>query len=310
MFTIPDTFRYSYADEIALEYQQLMSRLEPYVTVISEVGLGWVGTKLGAGDDEGTEIIADGGDTNPTGVNAEVRHITARSFKVPKILKRLEMQGVGAAGNQYTENVKRNQMATAARDTDRIIIGAMLGPMRTGQDGLTTVNLNPAHVVAVDYVHSGVAANSGLTPAKITEIIRRLTSAEVTGQDVDQDQEVYLALGSKQIQDLQNNPLIMNNQNLYAQLNGLREGQVLNILGIMLKRVSDNILPIDPATGIRTCIAWVRSAVYFNRASDVEIRMDVLPTKEHSVQIVAYYSFGGGRMDELGVLPVYCDEVL
>lgn len=307
-YTIPDSFQYAYSDELVAEYQQLMSRLESCVTIVSSggSGRGWVGGKLGKGSDAGTEIIADGGSTNPKRIDSQTRHIGSTPFKEPFFLGRLEMQGVGAAGNTYTENVKRNIVATMNRDVDRMIIKGMLNPMRVGQDGLNTVTLDSARVVAVNYVFTGVSANAGLTPAKITEIIRILTSDEVTGQDVDTNQEVYLAVGTAQIQDLQNNPLIMNNQYLYAALSGLRVGQVMEVLGIQLKRVSDKILPVS--AGVRQCIAWVRSAVYFNRVADLDIKMDVLPEKEHSTQIVGYYTFGAGRMDELGVLPVYCDE--
>lgn len=308
-YEIPEAFRYSYNDDIRMEYQQLYSRLEDVVTRVSGMGRSWVGTKIGKGADYATEIVADGGETNPQRTDIQIRHIYATPYKIPNYLPRVQMLNLGAAGNQYTEGVKKNQMATMARTTDRTIVNGALAAMRVGQDGQDTIELDPDYSVAVDYVRQGAAADSGLTPAKISRANFLFEDNEVAGQGTDSDTSgVTLWIAPAQKQDLLNNPLIMDNQMLFASLEGLREGQVMSVLGTRIRLVSAKILPFDPETKVRTCLLINKDDVYLNDAEPPHCMVDVQPQYEHRTQIVTYACCGAGRMDEKGVLKVYCYE--
>lgn len=307
-YTISDMFRRVYNKELRAELQVRTSRLESRVTIVSEVGRSFVGSKIGKGSDFGTEIVTALGDTNPTGINFDIRHIYAKQYKEANILDRNQMLNVGDIGNQATAQIRANHLAVVARRQDKTILEGARGPVKCGQDGLDTVTLPDDNTVAVDFALEGDAVNTNLTPVKLSELIRLLSSEEVTGQNADQQYDIFLAVGASQIQALQNNPLIMTNTMLYAELGGLREGQVCCVLGVQLIKVWEKLLIYDPVTKIRECIGWIKPSVYLNLGEAAYTLMDILPGKNHATQFVTYWQVGAGRMDEVGVYRVMCDE--
>jgi hypothetical protein len=194
-------------------------------------------------------------------------------------------------------HVRAHAMA-ANRNIDDVIIEAATGTAYIGETGTTAVDLAAANQVAVTYVESGSAVNSGMTIAKLRRAKFLLDSQEV------EDDMRFIAVTAKQIQDLLATTEVTSSD--YNTVKALVAGQINTFLGFTFVR--SQRLDLVTATDVRSCIAWHKDGLLLGVGQGRKARMDILPTQNHTIQIRTTEVVGATRMEEVRVVEIFCDE--
>lgn len=173
---------------------------------------------------------------------------------------------------------------------------AALGTSYSGETGVTPETLPAGQQVAVNYVESGSAANSGLTLGKLRKANSLFGLAEV-----DENEPRVMAVTQLQLDDLLKTVEVTNNQ--YNAVQALVDGVVDKFMGFTFKRV--NSLPV--ASGVRSCVAWVKSGIWYNMG-ERKTHIDVLPQQNHTMQVRLVGDFAATRSEEAKVVQIFCAE--
>lgn len=191
-----------------------------------------------------------------------------------------------------------NAMYALGRKQDDVIIESFFDSAYTGKTGSAIVAFPSSNVIAVNYVESGSAANSGLTIGKLRRAKEQMDAAEV-----DPDEERYIGVTAKQVTDLLRTTEVTSSD--YNTVKALVEGKVDTFMGFKFVR-TERLLTDDNA--YRRLPVWVKSGVLF--ASGEEINVDIGPRrdKRNSIQVYVNGTFGATRMDEPKVLEIKCLE--
>jgi len=183
------------------------------------------------------------------------------------------------------------------RTVDDEIIAAFDATRYIGEDGTTTDAFPSSQSVAVDYVASGAAANSGLTMAKIRRAAKLLNVAEIPKS------ERYFAYTAQQLDNLLATTEATSRD--YSEMQALKDGKITYFMGF--NWIDSERLPIVTATDVRSCFAWHKSAIKMAEGPK-KVHMDILPTRRHASQIRTVARVGAVRTENVKVVRVYCDE--
>lgn len=296
---VPDAFPNLYSDQWRLGVQQLSSRLESYVNTEIIHGEGKRYQKIAPFT--ARQITTRFGDTNPDDIDVEFRWLYVNFKDVAHIVDRREAMQLGSVGSPHSQ-ILRGQLAAAGRDRDKTLIDGIRGTVQSGKTGATGIALPAAQKISVALG----AADSNLNFAKVIEAMRLLGSANVTGQDVENQSPVTMIISHNQIAALLSETKFTSTD--YSELRRLHTGEVVNLMGMAIKAVSPDLLPYDSSTKIRSCYAFARSAVVFGIAENPQAWVDELPTKRHDVQLRTEWGWGCTRIDDEGVIEIPCDE--
>jgi len=198
-----------------------------------------------------------------------------------------------------TQGYAQAQAWALGRKMDSEIIRAASGTAYTGKTGSSTQAFDTTNQrVAVNYVESGAAANSGLTIGKLRQARYILESNEVleTGE-----QPVFVCT-AKQMQDLLRTTEITSVD--YNSVKALVNGHVDTFLGFRFVRTE----LLTASSGTRTCLAYVPSGILLGVAEDVKVRISERSDKNYSIQVYSEATFGATRMWEEAVVEVLCAE--
>lgn len=301
--SVPDGFPNQYDDEWRIEMQQLDSRLAPFVDTFPLNAEGKRFQRLPKVT--ARQITTRHGDTNPDDIDAEYRWCYVNFKDSAHILDELEVKQLGSVGSPHVQIMKL-QKAAARRDQDKTLIEGIRGTVQSGKTGSTPISFaSECASIAVNYVDSGTAANSGMTFSKLLEVSTRFGLADVGGQDVENSFAGCVVLTHRQIKDL------LREEKMTSADYGLQRlltGQVVGFAGLAIKAVTPDLLPHNVATDVRSCYAFAREAVAFGIAMDPYARVDVLPQKSHAVQLRSVWGWGCTRLDGDGVIEILCDE--
>ena len=160
----------------------------------------------------------------------------------------------------------------------------------------TSTALPASQKVAVNYVESGTAANSGLTIAKL-----RRAKFILDSNEVDEEEERIIVVSAKQLQDLLRTTEVTSAD--YNTVRALVDGAVNTFMGFKFRRTQ--LLPV--ATNVRSCYAYVKSGIVLAERG-LKTHMDVRTDLSHSLQIRSVASLGATRMEEKKVVEIACDE--
>ncbi|MBK8772885.1 MAG: hypothetical protein IPM06_20980 [Rhizobiales bacterium] len=195
--------------------------------------------------------------------------------------------------SQYTET-----MAMAlGRSMDDEIIAAADGTAYTGVDGSTATAYDTSMTVAVTTRAPGVtSANYGLNVAKILAAGERLGT-----NNVDQDDEKYLIINSRQVTSLLNDTRISSADFNLAR--PLMSGQVAEFGGF--KIVVCNRIVTD-SNDYDKCLFWAKGGMKLGLGQDIMTRVSERDDKGYSTQIFAKMTIGATRMEEVRVGYIEC----
>ena len=187
-----------------------------------------------------------------------------------------------------------NASFALGRAYDDEIITKAFATAYTGKEGGTSVSFPSANVVAV--------GASGMTLAKLLAIKEILDD-----NDVDPEEERYIAVASKQIQDmLKINEFVSADFNtVKALVAGARTP--FGFMGFTFIPISASLLDVD-SNSYRRVIAWAKNGL--GLAIGQDITTDISPDikKNMSILIQAHISCGSSRVDEDKVVECKCDE--
>tara|TARA_R110000803_G_scaffold78629_2_gene143830 strand:- start:533 stop:1459 length:927 start_codon:yes stop_codon:yes gene_type:complete len=196
------------------------------------------------------------------------------------------------------------------RAKDEEVITAATGTAfadTSGGGSVSAVVLPSTSKIAVNYVASGAATNSGLTLAKLIKAKSNLTKSEVPNGT-----RMFLAVTQQQVDDLLNNVSQVSSSD-YAAVKALVNGDVSYFAGLEFIRMgsaaaNSAALALNVGTDVRTCFAYAQvgllRAMGQDASSDISLRAD----KNNAVQVYSNMSVGATRLQEEYVQEILCDE--
>jgi hypothetical protein len=293
---LPEHFQTQFADNWEHLLQQKESRLEGKVRRATIKGKERNFSQLGKS--KMRLITTRNGVTIPSDTAMAKRWVRPKGYDEVTFIDEFDKIALGELPAPESEHVQSHSMA-AKRTMDEVIIAGLEGTAYIGETGTDAVDLGAGQKVAVDYVISGVAANSGLTLAKLTRAKYILDKNEVEAEDR------YFIHTAKQLQDLLNNVVEIKSSD-YNNVKALVDGKVSRFLGFDF--VMTELLTLDAATDIRTCIAYHKAGVLLGIGQEKKVLIDVRADLNHTIQIRTTILLGSTRMEEERVVLVYCDE--
>jgi hypothetical protein len=187
-------------------------------------------------------------------------------------------------------------VAALNRAKDDVILAAARGNARIGNAGAS---------IALPSGQKIVEGGTGLTLAKLMTAKEILDAAEVdeelddTGQGTAQR---VIAVGSRQLTNLLNTTEIKSAD--YNTVKALVQGQIDTFLGFKFRRTER----LAKTGTSRFVTAWSKGCVAYGWGMDIRTGIDVLPTKNYSVQVYSRESIGAVRVEDEGVVEIACFE--
>ena len=186
------------------------------------------------------------------------------------------------------------------RSMDEAVILAATGTAYVGEDGDEAVDLPATQKVPVNYIHGSTGSNSGLTLAKLIKAKSILGKNEADNMG----DKLLFFYTQQQLDDLLVNVDQVSNSR-YADVKALVDGKVSHFMGFEFIKLQ--LLELDAATDVRTCIAMVSSGVAFAK-NGMSTKITVRDDLNETLQIRTKARYGATRTEEEKVVAVYCDE--
>ena len=207
--------------------------------------------------------------------------------------------------NDPTNSYVQAHGFAAGRKMDQVIRDAATGDAKTGETGSTTQALGDhptagsnQQLIAVDFVESGGAANSGLTVGKLRQANFRLRANNVIGE------KYYLACTAKQVQDLLRDDEVTSID--FNTVRALVSGEVTGFMGFEFRITEE--LTLNSSTDVRTCFAYSESALLLAVGRSPFAKIDMRPDKSYSTQAYFALDIGATRLEEAKVVQILADE--
>jgi hypothetical protein len=295
---MPDAITTYYETEFSKNWemlaQQMDSRLGEAVTPTTITGKRRKFNQLDLGSMQ--EVTTRKGDT-PDGDSTGTSYwLYRRKFERVITFDEDDEMQLGTIALPDSDEVA-STAAASNRTKDDVIIQSFDATRYIGENGTTSNTFDSNFSIAVDYVASGSAANSGLTLAKIARAKKLLDAAEV------EDGDRYFVHSAQQLQDM----LLIDKMTSedYASVKALVDGKVDRFLGF--KFIRSERLTRNSSTDVRTCFAWHKSGIKFADGGR-NVHMDILPGRRHCKQIRGVYRCGSVRTQNEKVVRIYTDE--
>ncbi|MEE9351525.1 MAG: phage capsid protein [Thiotrichaceae bacterium] len=282
---ITTAFVQEFSANIDLLSQQMMSRFMDRVRMESQSSETQFFEQIGATD--AVEATSRHDDTPRVDTPHARRAVSLSTFRWADLIDQADKTKL--LSNPTTEYAQSAVMALN-RKRDDIVIEAALGVSRTGKNGTTNVPLPAEQKIVVGGV--------GLNLNKLLEASRRLNEEEV-----DPDMRRYMAITSRQLQDLLEEPELTSAD--FAVVKTLVEGKIDTFMGFTFIRTER--LTLD-TNGDRQVIAWAEDGLLMSSGSNDITRITEREDKNYSVQVFRQEQFGATRMEEVKVVEIACLE--
>jgi hypothetical protein len=293
---LPEHYQTDFADNWEHLLQQKESRLEGRCRKATVKGKERTFSQLGKS--KMRLITTRNGQTIPSDTAMAKRWVRPVGYDEVTFIDQFDHIALGELPAPESEHVQSHAMA-AKRTIDEVIIAGLEGTAYIGETGTTAVDLGASQKVAVDYVQSGAAANSGLTLAKLARAKYILDANEVEQEDR------YFVHSAKQLNDLLVNVVEIKSSD-YNEVKALVDGKVSRFMGFDF--VMTQLLTLTVATDVRTCIAYHKMGVVLGIGMEKSVKIDIRADLNHTVQIRTVIMIGASRMEEERVVLVYTDE--
>jgi hypothetical protein len=290
---IPDHYTTQFDSNWKHLVQQKNSKLKEYVTIDSIEGKEKSYNQIDA--TSMTQITDRSGDTRISNQAMAKRWIRPQQYDCAKLVDEFDEQLLGEVVLPTSPIIQSHAQAYA-RTCDTIIIDALGGTAYTGTTGTTATVLPAGQKVAVNYVETGVAANSGLTIAKL-----RAAKYLFDSNEIDEEEERIMVVSAKQLQDLLRTVEATSAD--YNSVRALVDGALNTFMGFKFRRSQ----LLTKVSTVRSCYAYVKSGVILAERG-LKTHMDVRTDLSHSLQIRSVASLAAVRMEEKKVVEIACDE--
>ena len=284
----------AYRSNIEIQFQQKGSRLRDTVTVEPQNSEYDYYDRIGPVD--AVEVENRHSDTPLISTPHDRRRVALRDFDWADMVDNKDKLRMLA---DPTSSYVVNAVYALGRKMDDVIIEAATGTAYTGKTGQTAVTFPSASQVAVNYVETGVAANSDLTIGKLRRTRFLLTSEET----LDDDSEIItMAVTAQQIHSLLRTTEITSAD--YNTVRALVNGTVDTFMGFKFVRTQR----LAKTGDTRSCLAYTKSAIIMGLGQEIMVDVGPRRDKRNSIQAYVKGSFGAVRTWEEKVIEVLCDE--
>lgn len=281
--TIDQAYISAYSDNVHRLVSQEMSKVRPLVNITSEKGEKIFKERFGALTV--SDVTGRWQDTVPQDTVHSRRMITTVKKSCPAFLDNIDLLKMMI---DPTSNITQEMASAHGREFDDVMIAAMLGSAATGVAGAGTQAFDSNFQVA----HGSV----GFTVAKFNSAMTKLEAAEV---DIDRE-ELFLLLGAGGVEDLMAEEKFTSFD--YAAGKALSSRGLPSFRGVNIIRTQR--VPAHTAGSVYRGLLLTGKAMAANISKDIEIHADVIPHKNHAIQIVAYMTYGAVRMEESLIVDV------
>lgn len=293
---LPEHYQTDFGDNWTHLVQQKESRLEGKVKRTTVKGKERTFSQLG--QSKMRLITTRNGKTVPSNTSMAKRWLRPKGYDEVTYIDEFDDVALGELPTPESEHVVSHAMA-AKRTIDTVLIAAAEGDAYIGEDGTTAVAVPASQKIAVDYVKSGSAANSGMTLAKILFSKKKLDADEVPMEGR------YMVVSAQQIYDLLNDVEEVKSSD-YNNVKALVDGTVTRFGGF--EWVVTELLTLDSSTDVRTCIAYQRDGIALGIGKEKKVKIVVRDDLNETVQIRTVMMIGATRLEEERVVLIYCDE--
>jgi hypothetical protein len=264
--------------------QQMVSKLRDKVTVDSFSGKEKVYKDLSTLT--WTERLNRLSASTPQEIQGFKRKLTKRDFKCQVIFDRKDKDYIVSELSSPGSDTEVAMRASWNRKVDEMVAQRVSATVYGGAEPyVTPITVSSSRQVAVDYVPSGSAANSGLTPWKIINLKKKYELAEIF-IDGEGSEEAFLAIGPKQEEDLWGFVGADHKTEAWAApLARFLNGESKKLFGFNI--VKSNRLTLNSSTDVRLCPSWVKSAMMV-APENMVIKVDELPEQDHAIQLAGY----------------------
>tara|TARA_E500000318_G_C3564652_1_gene215119 strand:+ start:2109 stop:2993 length:885 start_codon:yes stop_codon:yes gene_type:complete len=290
---ITTAFVQQYKANVEHLLQQKGSRLRPFVRVESQNAEYEFYDRIGATNAQ--EVTGRHQDTPLIQVPHDRRRVSLRDFDWAELIDRTDRIRLLI---DPTSPYSQNAGFALGRKMDEIIIAGAFGTVYTGKTGSTSVTHPSSQQIAVNYVESGSAANSGLTIGKLRRAKQILDQNETDPGD-----PRYIIVTAKQVNDLLQSTEVTSAD--FNSVKALVQGDVNSFMGFEFVRTE---LVETNASSHRRCIAYSKSGLLLAVGADVNVDIGPRRDKRNSTQVYCSASFGTVRMEEEKVVEILCAE--
>lgn len=291
--SITTAFVNNYKSQLELQFQQMGSRLRPTVTEVPQNAEYEYYDRLGTA--EANEVIGRHADTPLNNIEHGRRRLQAASYNWATLFDTADKLQMLI---DPTQGYAQNAAFAIGRKMDDVIIAQASGTAYSGKTGATAVPFSSGQQIEVDYVETGVAADSNLTIGKL-----RRARYLFDSQDAIMDGEgLVCVLGASQRQALLRTTEVTSSD--YNAVKALVNGEINTFMGFEF--VMSNRL--TKSGDDRTVLCYPKSAIKLGIAEDLTVKISERADKNHSMQVYVEARFGAVRMWEEKVIEIACDE--
>lgn len=295
--TIPSHYQTEFATNFDHGIQQRMARLQGTVLTDSIKGKEKRYNRLESSD--WRPITQRKAATNPQAEQTNLRWVRLRGYDNVHLQDEWDEDMLGDIILPGSE-LLQNHVQGYGRLLDYVVLRAANGTAYTGETGETGVALPSGQKVAVNYVESGGATNSGLTVAKLRAARYILDDA----LDPEDDDGPYtIAVRAKQIQDLLKATEVTSED--YNSVKALVDGKIDTFMGFKFKRTKQ--VEVNTSTDIASVIAYAPKAIRLVKGR-VKSKLSVRDDLNESIQARSACLLGAVRYWEEGVCEIACDQ--
>ena len=293
---LPEHFQTDFGNIWTHLVQQPDSRLQGKCKVVNVKGKERTFSQIGKS--KMRLITTRNGKTIPSDTPLAKRWVRPQPFDEVTYIDEFDDDALGDLKQPDGEHVVSHAMA-ALRTMDEVKITALEGTAFIGEKGTTPVDLPASQKVAVDYVKSGGAVNSGLTLAKL------LRSKQILDKNEVEPSKRYFVHSAQQLFDLLNDVEEVKNSD-FNNVKALVDGVVNRFTGYEF--VMTELLTLDSATDVRTCIAYQHDGLVLGIGKEKKVTITIRHDLNETIQIRTVMSLGATRLEEERVVLVFCDE--
>lgn len=294
--TLPEHFQTDFGDNWDHLVQQKDSRFAGKYDQKPINGKERTISQLGSG--KMRLITTRNGKTVPSDSTFAKRWVRLKAYDEVTYIDEFDEQSLGDLPAPESAHVQQHAMA-ANRTMDEVVIAALEGTSYIGEQGTTAVDVPASQKVAVDYVKTGAAANSGLTLTKLLRAKYLLDVNEVESEGR------YFVHSAQQLYDLLNDVDQVSNAD-YASVKALVEGTINRFAGFEF--VMTELLTLTAATDVRTCIAYQKMGVCLCVGKEKKVKIAIRDDLNETIQVRTVIQLGASRTEEEKVVLVYTDE--
>ncbi len=290
---ITTAFVQQYRANVEHLLQQKGSRLRPFVRVETQNAEFDFYDRIGATSAQ--EVTGRHQDTPLVNVPHDRRRVSLRDFDWAELIDRPDRIRLLI---DPTSPYSQNASFALGRKMDEIILEAAFNSVSTGKTGSSTVTFPAAQQIAVNFVESGAAANSGLTIGKLRKAKQMLDASETDPSD-----PRYIIVTAKQITDLLQTTEVTSAD--FNSVKALVQGDVNTFMGFEFVRTE---LVNTDANSHRRVPCFTKSGMLLAVGQDINVDIGPRRDKRNSTQVYCSASFGAVRMNEEKVIEIKCAE--